>query len=215
MTTTTRRVRAVLSLSKAKVPALLTQAKAIYNGMNADKVTFAAPNPSLATLLGQIQALDVAEQATTTKTKGTVAVRDTKRELLITSLESERMYVQSLCDASPEQAVAIATAAAMAIGKIPAHAKPILQAKLGTQSGAVVLVANAGLLVGKGVSKKVTFNWQLSADGGKTWTLCPSTPLANTGIESLTPLTTYAFRVGVTVSKVTGEWSQAVTLLVR
>jgi hypothetical protein len=183
--------------------------------MNADKVTFAAPNPPLAALLGQIQALDVAEQATSTKTKGTVAVRDTKRELLVTSLESERMYVQSLCDASPEQAVAVATAAAMAIGKVPTYAKPILQAKLGAQSGAVVLVANASLLVGKRVTKKVTFNWQLSADGGKTWTGAPSTPLASTEIGNLTPLTTYDFRVGATVSKVTGEWSQAVALLVR
>jgi hypothetical protein len=91
----------------------------------------------------------------------------------------------------------------------------VLEAKLGTASGSVVLRANETLLVGRGVRKRAAFNWQLSADGGKTWTNAPSTPLASTAIDGLTPLTTYAFRVCVTVSKATGEWSQAVTLLVH
>lgn len=212
---TTRRTRAVLSLSKENAAALLAQAWAIYHGMDADKATFAAPNPPLSTLLVEINDFDAAEQATATKTKGTFAVRDTKRDILVTSLESERMYVQSLCDASPERAVAIVTAAAMAVGKTPLSAKPILQAKPSPKPGAVVLLANATLLVGRGVKRKATFNWQYSADGGKTWTGAPSTPLASTEIDGLAPLTTYAFRVGVTVSRVVGEWSQAVTYLVR
>ena len=125
------------------------------------------------------------------------------------------MYVQSIADASPEQAIAIISAAAMAVGKTPTHGKPFLQAKPGGQPGAASLVANAGLLAGKRSSKKVTFNWQYSADAGKTWQQAPSTPLANTEIASLTPMTVYAFRVSVTVSKTVGEWSPAVNLLVR
>jgi len=65
------------------------------------------------------------------------------------------------------------------------------------------------------VKKHVTFNWQSSAEGGKTWISAPSTPLATTTLEGLTPLTTYAFRVSVTVSKTAGEWSQAVSILVK
>ena len=213
--TTPIRIRAALSIPKSKVPAVLTQAKAIYNGLGANTALFPSPNPSLAFLLGQIQALDTAQQATLTKTKGTAAVRNTKRDALVTSLESERMYVQSLCDANPEQAVAIITAAGMAVAKLPVHDKPVLQAKPGSASGSVVLVANAGLLVGKGVSKKSTFNWQSSTDGGKTWNSAPSTPLASTEITGLPAMTVVSFRVAATVSKTTGAWSQVITLLVH
>jgi hypothetical protein len=44
-----------------------------------------------------------------------------------------------------------------------------------------------------------------------------STPVGRTQIPGLTLLTTYSFRVSVTVGKdqVTGPWSQAVSLLVH
>lgn len=212
---TPNRTRVVLKLSRKKAPGVLEKAKAIHNALDADKATFATPNPPLAVLLTQIQDLDTAQQATSTKAKGTVAVRNVKLEIVVTSLESERMYVQTLCDANPEQAVAIGTRAAMAIARSPAHSKAMLQAKAGSQPGSVMLLANAGLLVGKRSSRRVVFNWQLSADGGKTWTGAPATPLASTEIQGLTPMTTYAFRVCATVSRVTGEWSQAVSILVR
>jgi hypothetical protein len=212
---TIRRIRVVLNLSKTNAPALLAKSRAVYHGLDSDKTTFSAPNPTLPVFLVHIDDLDSAEQATATKTKGTVAIRNTKRDFVVTDMESQRMYVQSLCDANPERAVAIATAAGMAIGKPPAHSKPVLAVKPGSKPGAVLLVANATLLVGRGVHKRAAFNWQFSADGGKTWVGAPSTPLASTEIDNLTPMTTYAFRVCVTVAKVTGEWSQAVTALVR
>jgi hypothetical protein len=214
-TITIQRIRVVLNLKTAKVPALLPQAKAIYNAFETNKTQLPTPPVPLATLLLQIQDLDTAEQATVTKTKGTVPVRNAKRTVLVTSLESLRMYVQSLCDANPEQAATIAAAASMFTAKVAVRDKPILQARQGPQSGIVLLIANATLLIGRGVRKKATFNWEMSADGGKTWTPLPSTPIATTIVTGLTPLTTYAFRVSVTVSKTVGEWSQAVTLLVR
>jgi hypothetical protein len=212
---TIQRIRIAMNLETEKVPALLPQATSIYNAFEANQTLFPSLPVSLATLLGQIHDLQTAEQATKTGTKGTVPVRDAKRAVLVTSLESLRMYAQSLCDANPEQAATIATAASMAVAKSPQHVKPVLQAKQGLQSGTVLLIANATLLIGRGVRKRAIFNWEMSADGGKTWTPLPSTPLASTTVTGLTPLTTYAFRVSVTVSKTVGEWSQAVTLLVR
>jgi hypothetical protein len=209
------RTRVVLKNSKKNIAALIALARVVHDRMAADPGQFAAPVPPLATLLAQIQDLETAEQATKTRTKGTAALRDTKRDVLVTSLESQRMYVQTLCDASPDKAAALIGAAGMSVGQVPGGSKPMLRAKHGTQPGTVTLVANATLLVGKGVSKRPTFNWQMSADGGKTWTNLPSTPLASTDIANLTPATTYAFRVGVTVSKTTGEWSQAITLMVQ
>jgi len=210
-----QRLRVALGVETQKVPVLLPQATHIYNGFQANQTLFPTPPVPLATVLVQIQDLATAEQATKTGTKGTVPIRNAKRAVVVTTLESMRMYVQSLCDANPEQAAMIAAAAGMVIAKVPAFAKPVLQAKQGIQSGTVLLGANATLLVGRGVRKKVTFNWEVSADGGKTWTIVPSTPLASTTVTGLTPLVTYAFRVCVTVSRTTGEWSQPVLLLVR
>jgi hypothetical protein len=213
--TTTHRIRVALKAAKNNVPALLALAKAIYNAMLAHANLFAQPNPTLAALGQQIQDLETAHQATFTRAKGTVAVRNAKRDVLVTSLENERMYVQSLCDANPEQAETFTTAAGMGVAKAPVHAKAILAAEQGPIPGSAKLVANATLLVGRGVRKRATFNWQMSTDGGKTWTNVPSTPLASTVVEGLTPMTTYSFRVSATVSKTPGEWTQAVTLLVR
>jgi hypothetical protein len=209
------RVRAVLGVDRFKIPALLSQSKNIYNAMSADKATYAAPNPPLATLLAQIQALDTAQQAVKARTPGAAAARDAKRDVLFASLESEQAYVQSLGDASPDRAPAIVTGAAMAIARAPSASKPVVDVKLGTLPGTATLRANASVLVGKGVSKRPTFNWQLSADGGKTWSMAPSTPLAKTVIENLAPMTTYLFRVSATVANVAGEWSQPVSILVH
>ena len=48
---------------------------------------------------------------------------------------------------------------------------------------------------------------------GKSWTSLPSTPLADTEMTGLTPMTTYYFRVSVTISRVAGEWSQATSVM--
>jgi hypothetical protein len=208
------RVRAVLNLQRKSVPVLLARSKCIYNGLAQNQTQFPAPNPPLPTLLSQIQDLDKAQQATSMGTRGTVIVRNTKVKVLVTSLECEQVYVQTLCDANPPQAVLLIQLAAMAVGKTPSHTKPILQAKLGRSSGMVILTANAGILVGSSGSRRVTFNWQSSADGGKTWTSAPSTPLATTVFTNLMPLLTYAVRVSVTTSKGTGAWSPQVAILV-
>jgi hypothetical protein len=215
MTATNPRSNVVLHLDKKKPQDVLTQARATCNGMKANPTLFATPNPPIATVESEIQDLETAQEAVATRARGTVATRNAKCDVLITSVETQRMYVQGLCDANPEQAPAIVEAAAMTIAKPPSYVKPVIQAKQGAQSGVVTVVANETVLVGKGVKKKSTFNWQFSPDGGKTWNSVPSTPLADTTISGLTPLTAYSFRVSVTVSRVTGEWSQAVSILVR
>lgn len=209
------RVRVALNITRTKIASLLSQSKSIYNAMNADKATYASPNPPLATLLGQIQDLDTAQQAVKARAPGAVAVRDGKRDILVSSLESEQAYVQSLADASPNRAPAIVTGSAMVVAKAPSATKPMLKAELGVEPGSVSLRANATMLLGKANTKRPTFNWQLSVDGGKTWSLAPSTPLSKTVIENLAPMTTYAFRVSATVGNVAGEWSQPVSILVH
>ncbi len=77
------RVRAALHIDRVKIPSLLSQAKSIYNAMNADKATYASPNPPLATLLVQIQELDTTQQAVKARAPGAVDVRNAKRDVLV------------------------------------------------------------------------------------------------------------------------------------
>jgi hypothetical protein len=189
-------------------------AQAIHDGMSAAVAQFPSPTPTMATLASQIQDLATAEQATKTKARGTAAVRNAKAAVVVTSLESLQTYVQSLCDASPEQAETLITAAAMQVAARASRHKPILAAKVGPVSGGAQLFANRTVLVGR-TFKRVILNWQYSVDGGKTWVSAPSTPLASTEITGLPAMTTVSFRVSATVGKAVGDWSQAVALLVR
>ena len=188
---------------------------AIYNGMFGSEALFPSPTPSMAVLLPLLTAFDSAQQATLTKAKGTTQTRNLTALPLITALESEVTYVQGLCDENPEQALRLIAAADMVAVNRPSHAKALLQSKLvPAVPGTVLLFANAKLLV-NGSKKRPTFNWQSSLDGGKTILNLPSTPHADTEVANLPLLTTVAFGVNVTLGKVTGEWSQWVTLFVH
>ena len=190
-------------------------ARVIYNAMLTNAAMYPSPVVTLVALLALITDLDAAQQAAGTKARGLAAVRNGKRDLLWTALEALRVYVQGLADsATPENAIAIIQTVGMAVAEIPTHTKPVLEAKLVPTPGVVRLIANATTLVGSSFSK-VTFNWQWSGDGGKTWNQAASTPYAETEIPNLALMTTYAFRVCVTIGKVTGEWTQAVSILVR
>jgi hypothetical protein len=132
-------------------------------------------------------------------------------------LEAELLYVQSIADqaATIEAAAAVIEAAGYTVALASKYQKPLLQVKQGPTSGAVLIIANAGLLTG-GSRRKSYFGWQYSADGGKTWITMISTPKATTTLTGLTALTTYSFRVSVTMSDaVPGEWSQVITFLVH
>ena len=215
MTTNLRRPRVTLGLRPRKYAELLARAQAIYNAMLANAALFPNANPAMAVLLVLITNFDVAQQATATKAKGTIATRNAKAALLVTGLESEENYVQGLCDANPEQALELIEKSGMILAETPGHEKPLLDARLVDGApGMVHLIANAKLLLG-GSAKRPTFNWSWSIDGGKTWNASPSTPHANTDIGNLPLLASAAFRVSVTLGKITGEWSQVVTVLVH
>jgi hypothetical protein len=212
--TTVHRVRAVLKIIRTSTSSVLARAHAIHNGMAANPAQYAAPVPPLAALQAQIAKLDGAEQLAATRAKGAAAARDVERAALIGMLETERAYVQTLADASPDQAVAVIEAAGMLVAEVAVHDNPLLEATTGAPSGTVYLDANATVLAGK-TGKKTFFNWQWTPDGGKTFTSAPSTAHGKTTIASLTPFTMVGFRVSVTDAKGPGEWSQVVSLLVQ
>ena len=212
--TSVHRSRAILRLTRKSTASVLGKAYAVNNGMGADVTRFSAPVPPLATLKDQATKVEVAERLVGTRVKGAAAARNVQRELLVRMLETECSYVQTLCDASPDQAVAIIEAAGLAVAVTPARNQAILKVTLGVPSGTVELHANAASLAGRS-GKKICFNWQWTTDGGKTFTSMPTTPHAKTTIANLQPLTVVGFRVSTTNTKGPGEWSQIVTTVVH
>jgi hypothetical protein len=208
------RTRVALGINRRNIPHLLSFGGSVHDAMVAAPALFPTPTPTLAVFAAQLQDLRNAQQATTTRARGTGAVRNAKAAVVVGSLECLQTYVQTLCDASPEQAHVIIEAAAMKPVLPTAHNKPELAAAEGPTSGSALLTANRSMLTGK-TTKRSILNWQYSLDGGKTWASAPSTPLATTEVVGLPALTTVQFRVSATVAKVAGAWSQAVSLLVK
>jgi hypothetical protein len=207
-----RKVRVVLRATKNNVPLFLACCKAMYAAMTAHKDDYTASPVSMATLLAQIQAVDTAQQGVRNRIV-TAAARNQVRDTLFITAETLRVFVQSLCDVSPEQAITLAQNAGMKTAAVPVRSKPVLGLKQGAHSGIVLLSANATLLrKNKG---RMFFNWSYSADGGKTWILVPATPSSRTTITGLQALATYDFRVSVTDKTGQAEWSQSVSFLVH
>jgi hypothetical protein len=213
---TVTRPRATINARKKQIPQVLGRSKTIYNAFMLNVGLFAAPTITMAAFLLLIQALDTAEQNAQTRGKGLAGIRDLKRDNLWTAMEILCSYVQGLADAmTPANAIVLIESAGMVVAAVGVHEKVAIQAQLvpGTP-GLVHLAANASLLVGKS-SAKAQFNWQVSADGGKTWTSLTSTPLASTDVPNLTLFSTYSFRVCVTLGKTVGEWTQPTTVTIH
>ena len=81
-------------------------------------------------------------------------------------------------------------------------------AKFGSVSGAVTLItASAG--------DRASYEWEVSSDGAKTWTVLPATLQAKTAMTGLTPAATYAFRYRPVTKAGPADWSQPVSLIVK
>jgi hypothetical protein len=208
------RPRIALGITRRSFPSLILRAQAVQAAVAGNATQLPSAQPTPAVLLTQIQTLQVAQQRTIAKEPGATADRNAAGDVVITSLEELRTYVQGLCDASPEKAAQLAAAASMKMIVTTPAAKPVIAAKLGVASGSVVLRANKHALVGK-TAAMCTFNWEYSLDGQKTWVAVLGTPLAETTITGLPALATVSFRVSVTMKKVMGAYCQAMAIIVH
>ena len=204
--TIVHRIIVLIGLSlKAGIAAFIERAKAIVNAMQSNAKIFTSPSPTLAQTLTDIQALDDAQTAYKNHV-GTKTVRDDKLKVVAADMHQHHAYVQKLVDASPEQAETIAGAAAMTLRKAPVRHKTDLAVKH-VGSGSVKLTA-------QGQKGAHAHNWQLSTDGGKTWTDSPDTTRATTTITGLTPGVNVMYRHRVLTKSGPGEWSQPVSAIV-
>ena len=166
------------------------------------------PNPPLATLTDLVTKLEAAETATKTRAKGTIEARNAAMSALKSALEAERATIQLVADADPDNAQAIITSTSLSVRKVGARSKAPFAVKQGDVSGSVrIAVKSAG--------PRASYDWEWSADGGKTWTSAESTTQAKTTLIGLPVGTSVSFRFRALTPKGQGDWSQAIALLVK
>jgi hypothetical protein len=182
-----------------------------YTRLIVDRVTgnpwFPSPFPPLAKVVAAAKALNDAETAVLTRTRGLAVKRDEARAVLVSLLEQLRAYVEGIANENPEQAQAIIEGAAMDM--VTSHRRGVLpfRVKPGRTSGSARIDVKAG-------PKGSSYRFQKSADGGKTWVDLPATMQANTTVPDLVPGATYLFRYRVVRRKGQGDWSEPLSFVV-
>jgi len=200
------RTVAVLKLPKT-ISLLITMVQAMLKALTGNP-TFPTPNPPLTALSGAVSDLQLAETAALTRATGTVATRNEKRAALLTLLEVLRAYVQSVADASPENAISIIESAGLAIRNTTVHAPRVFAAKVGAVSGSVKLTAPVA-------GHRAAYLWQFSTDAGKTWIDAAPTLQSKATLTGLPAATTVQFRYRAVIKGGAADWSAPISLLVH
>jgi hypothetical protein len=205
---TTHKRIVVLNLPKNPY-ALLGVARAIVQAMDANKKTFANPSPALAVITTAADDLEVAQSEVKAGAKNAVPARNAKAGVLVNLLDAEKAYVQQIANAAdPAQAVDIIQSAAMNVKHVGVPRPRTFAAKAGPVSGSAKVVA-------PWAGPRSFYEWQFSADGGKTWVALPSTVQAHVVATSLQPGVVHAFRYRTVTRSGVSDWSEPTTLLVR
>jgi hypothetical protein len=191
----------------SSVPALLKFTQAFASGLT-DNANFPDSAPFVAAINTAYTALNTAETAVKARTQGTVAARNVAKGNLVTALHSGKSYVQGKADANPAHGQAIIESSGLAVRKTTIRQKAVFAAKPGAVSGTVKLTA-------KVVARRSSYEWDWSADGGKTWTSLPATLQAKTTVVNLPVGANASFRFRAVTKEGEGDWSQIVTLLVK
>jgi hypothetical protein len=214
---TIARPRAIFDTERKDVPGVLYRAQAMHDSIELGAAMFPGLPITMVAFLALLTALSVVQASLrTTSATGLATLRNTKRDALWTAMELVRGYVQSRCDVLPaEGACSLIQAAGLVVAaSTVGTAKAILGATLAPAPGTARLAANRRALLGPADARKLaTFRWQWSSNG-QDWNDAAPTPYASTEITGLAPMTTYFFRVAVTVGRNVGAWSEAVSLLI-
>ncbi len=161
---------------------------------------FPAPNPPLATLVADIDALDAAEAYVLTRTQGAREARTAKLAVLRRDLKQLAAYVQSIADANVEEARAVVESTAFAVKRPSIRTKPAFQVVRGPTPGTVRLLA-------KWAADRALYGWRYSTDE-TTWVSLPDTIQSSTTLSGLAKLTPYFFQNRVTTKDGTGDWGE-------
>jgi hypothetical protein len=204
-----------LGVARSNVPGVLARAGIMEAAIQLSPAMFPAlPVPTPAFLL-LLQSAAAAQVAASARTKGLAALRDTKVDALWMAMQSLKTYVGGLAGSlEATSAASLIQAAGMLVAQKPAHTKLLLSATYAPATGVVYVSVNALLLIGERTSKKTTFTYSWSTDGGATWSAGITTAYASLDLPALAP-GSYLFRVFATVGKIPGEPTQPVSLTIH
>ena len=207
--------QACLEVAKKDAPGVISRAKIMYAAILAAIATFNSTPITMAAFLLLVQAADEAQTAkSTTGAKGSVAARSTKITPLWTAMHLLRVYVQGMVDVVDHASgVNLITQAGLVVGGVRSHVKELFVANLDTVASVVHLVLNAKAFIGV-TRKRVVFSWQMSSDGGKTWTSLPATGYAHTQLAS-PGAGTYQFRASALVGTTVVDWTPPFPLTIH
>ncbi len=170
--------------------------------------SFPNPTPPLASITTAINTLQNTETAALARTKGAVATRNEARTVLVTLLQQLKGNVRATADANVENSASIIEGAGMAVKKTPVRHPRVFEALPGAVSGSAKLVAASA-------ARRASYEWEYNLDGGKTWVTAPATLQAKTSVPGLTPGATVQFKYRAVTKTGEGDWSQAVSLIVK
>jgi len=206
MTTTTHHLIVAGKIPTASGP-LTVYTRGLIAGLTGN-LHISSPQPPIVTLTSLLTAFEAAETATISRTKGTVGTRNAARTALRSALKTEVATIQAAADADPDNAEAIITSTSLTTRKVPVRVKAPFAVKSGALSGAAILEV-------KSAGTHASYDWQMSVDGGKTWTDIPSTTKVKTTVSALPVGTTVQFRFRSLTPKGQSDWSQPIGLLVK
>ena len=176
---------------------VLTLARSIVARMSANPL-FLTPNPPLAVLVADVDALSVAEANLLTRTKGRREARDARLAALRRDLKQLACYVQSIADAHAPDAAAVIESTGFDVKRPSIRTKPAFQVVRGHSQGSVKLLA-------KWAADRAVYGWRYREDQ-TSWISLPDTMQSSTSLSGLAPLTAYFFQSRVTTKDGTGDW---------
>jgi hypothetical protein len=198
---------AILNVAGISTPSLIQRGQGIVTAMTGNPL-FPHPIPALSEVSAGITALVDAETSAQARTRGAAALRNEKRLALIAQLQTLLTYVQNVADANPSLAASIIEGAGFGLRKKTPRERQVFSARPGPVSGTVkVFAAVAG--------KRVSYEWQYTANGGATWIVLPPTTQARTTLSGLTPQSTIELKFRAVTPTGVEDWSQPIPFLVQ
>ena len=198
----------ILKLKEDEAPLLVVRARNIVQRMTGNP-WFPSPSPPLADVESAIDDLDAAEVRTHTRAPDSVTDRDGKRKVLERRLDELRGYVFKIASDNPDHAAEIVASADMYLKRLRGPPPQGFAAEPGSRSGEIDVTApRAG--------DRAAYEFQYSLDGGKTWLPFPQAveTKASATLPGQKPGSTVHLRYRVTVKGVTGDWSDAISIIV-
>ena len=196
----------VLRLSRLSIPKKIAKARFIVISM-AGNVNFVTPNPTLATITTNTNALETASIAAAGGGVDETANMRAKEVILDLSLDSLGAYVEGLANANPINAEAIILSAGMDVKGHPIHVAREFHVE-GTGNPGEVRLATKH-------ARYATFIFQMTTDpnNANSWIVIAQSTRAKFLKTGLLSGTRYHFRTAVVDKHGQGPWSNVLNII--